>query len=48
MKELIYVVLVILCLILSFAISSCQCEMRAGYGISSHYDPLIGCVFEKE
>lgn len=29
------------------SIASCQCKLRAGDGISSHYNPLLGCVFEK-
>ena len=29
-----------------FSIRSCECNLRAGNGISSHYNPFLGCVFE--
>ena len=45
MKELI---LFIICCFLFFAIRSCQCNMRAGNGISSHYNLFWGCVFEQK
>lgn len=37
-------------LLIAFIISirSCQCDMRAGDGLTSHYNPIIGCVFEQE
>lgn len=45
MKE---VILAIIGVIAILSIRSCECNLRAGNGISSHYNPFLGCVFESK
>ena len=44
MKE---AILAIIGIIATLSIRSCECNLRAGNGISSHYNPFLGCVFEQ-
>lgn len=44
MKE---ILLLIIGFVVIFSIRSCECNLRAGNGISSHYNPFLGCVFEQ-
>lgn len=44
MKE---TLLIIIGFVAVFSIRSCECNLRAGDGLSSHYNPFLGCVFEQ-
>ena len=44
MKE---ILLIIIGFVVIFSIRSCECNLRAGNGLSSHYNPFLGCVFEQ-
>lgn len=42
------ILLVVFVAVLAFSVNSCQCHLRAGDGITSHYAPFLGCVFEQK
>lgn len=39
---------VVFVVVLTFSVNSCQCHLRAGDGITSHFNPFLGCVFERK
>lgn len=41
------ILLIIVGFVVIFSIRSCECNLRAGNGLSSHYNPFLGCVFEQ-
>lgn len=42
------VAFIVFLIIVGFSIKGCQCDLRAGNGIISHYNPFLGCVFEQQ
>lgn len=47
LKNIGMIFLIIMTIVSTFSIKGCQCRMRAGNGLVSHYNILVGCVFEK-
>lgn len=47
LKSIASIFAIVFIILIIFNIKGCVCDMRAGSGMSSHYRPFIGCVFEQ-